>query len=186
MKIDHSNLSRTASHALRHEPEAYGLTLDAEGWVEIAELVRALRDNDPRWEEITEADIRDMVHRSVKVRHEISGGRIRALYGHSIPGSLTRERKCPPKFLFHGTTSAASKMILAQGLKTMSRQNVHLSIDEETARQVGRRKDANPVILQIDAEKASQSGVNFFQGNDSVWLADDIPAEFIAEDLRNN
>ena len=80
MKIDHTNLSRTVSHALRHEPGAYGLTLDAQGWVGIADLLRALRDTNAEWEGVSEADIGEMVRRSSKVRHEIEGDRIRALY----------------------------------------------------------------------------------------------------------
>jgi len=31
--ISYPDLSRTVSHALRHEPSSYGLVLDADGWV---------------------------------------------------------------------------------------------------------------------------------------------------------
>lgn len=185
MKIDHANLSRTVSHALRHEPGAYGLTLDAQGWVGIADLLRALRERDAQWATLSEADLREMVSNSVKVRHEIEGDRIRALYGHSTPKPLAREPNHPPSFLFHGTSPVAAEEIRAQGLKPMSRQNVHLSVDAETALQVGRRKSPSPVILRIAAEQASQNGVQFYQGNDSVWLADHVPAEFISLVIRS-
>jgi putative RNA 2'-phosphotransferase len=35
-------LSKTISHALRHAPDQYGLELDEAGWVDVAELTRAL------------------------------------------------------------------------------------------------------------------------------------------------
>lgn len=43
----------------------------------------------------------------------------------------------------------------------MNRQYVHLSIDEEIALQVGKRRDSEPVILKILAKKAFDSGINF-------------------------
>jgi putative RNA 2'-phosphotransferase len=186
VKIDHTNLGRTVSHALRHEPGVYGLTLDAQGWVCIADLLRALRESDAQWAALCEADLSEMVRKSAKVRHEIEGGRIRALYGHSTPEPLGREANRPPSILFHGTSPVAAEEIRVQGLKPMSRQKVHLSVDEETALQVGRRKSPTPVILRIAAEQASQNGVQFYQGNDSVWLADSVPAEFISLVIRSN
>jgi putative RNA 2'-phosphotransferase len=185
VKVDYTNLSRTVSHALRHEPGAYGLTLDAQGWVYISDLLRALRESDTQWAALCEADLSEMVRNSAKVRHEIERGRIRALYGHSTPERLTREANRPPNFLFHGTSPVAAEEIRVQGLKPMSRQQVHLSVDVETALQVGRRKSPSPVILRIDAEQASQNGVQFFQGNDSVWLADGVPAEFVSLAIRS-
>jgi putative RNA 2'-phosphotransferase len=180
MSIDYVKLSRTVSHALRHEPGAYGLTLDSQGWVSVDHLLGALRNNDPLWQALTERDLTEMIGRSAKVRHEIAGNRIRALYGHSTSDPLLREPSRPPDVLFHGTDPVAAQAIQAQGLKPMARQNVHLSLDRETARQVGVRKNAHPVILRIQADQAYHSGVSFYEGNSLVWLADYVPAVFIS------
>ncbi|EAE4192982.1 RNA 2'-phosphotransferase, partial [Listeria monocytogenes] len=67
-----------------------------------------------------------------------------------------------------------------KGLVPMSRQYVHLSEDIETANLVGKRKDKNPIILEISALEAWNEGVNFYYGNEKVWLADAIPSKFIA------
>jgi putative RNA 2'-phosphotransferase len=48
------------------------------------------------------------------------------------------------------------------------------------AHQVGSRKDAHPIILLVHAGDAHRSGVVFYKGNVSVWLADCIPAAFIS------
>jgi putative RNA 2'-phosphotransferase len=61
----------------------------------------------------------------------------------------------------------------------MARQHVHLSVDMNAAERVGKRKSSRPVVLRIDAARAYGEGVSFYQGNESVWLADDIPAGFI-------
>jgi len=55
-----------------------------------------------------------------------------------------------------------------------------MSADVATAREVGRRKSPAPVLLRIDARAAHDRGVRFWQGNDKVWLAQEVPAEFLA------
>ena len=96
------NLSQAVSHALRHEPWLYELELDEEGWADIGALLTALRQESPAWSDLTEPDLADMIRASSKQRHELVNGRIRALYGHSLPGKLHRTPAKPPAQLFHG------------------------------------------------------------------------------------
>lgn len=179
MNPDLTALSRTISHALRHEPWLYELELDAEGWVSIDSLLSALGDEAQKWKNLNESDLARMIETSDKQRHEISGGKIRALYGHSVPGRLQKIESTPPERLFHGTAPKVTALIQIEGLKPMNRQYVHLSTDRETAYQVGKRKAPNPVILSIDALRAHHAGIKFYRGNDIVWLADWIAPEFI-------
>ncbi|HEY4162492.1 MAG TPA: RNA 2'-phosphotransferase [Dongiaceae bacterium] len=173
------DLSRVISHALRHEPWLYEIELDGEGWVELAMLIEALARSDTRWTSLTEADFHAMISATTKQRHEIADHRIRALYGHSLPGRLSREPAAPPARLFHGTSPAAAARILADGLKPMRRQYVHLSPDNAVAIEVGRRKAQDPVILIVDAAAAAEAGTRFYRGNEQVWLADAVPAGFL-------
>jgi putative RNA 2'-phosphotransferase len=173
-------LSRAVSHALRHEPWLYELELDVEGWVATEDLLAALRPERSEWSSLTERDLAEMIAQSEKKRHELQNGKIRALYGHSTPDRLTKERAAPPAALYHGTAPATAAHIKAEGLKPMSRQYVHLSADINTAEQVGRRKAADPVILTIEAGSAHAGGVAFYRGNDHVWLADFVPTNFIS------
>ena len=68
---------------------------------------------------------------------------------------------------------------MEKGLLPMGRQYVHMSADIETAEQVGRRRDNRPAILTIDAENAAENGIKFYIGNDKVWLADQVPPEYL-------
>lgn len=43
LAIDSHILSKTVSHALRHEPWLYELELDDEGWVAVSQLLESLR-----------------------------------------------------------------------------------------------------------------------------------------------
>jgi len=174
-----TNLSRAVSHALRHEPWLYELELDEEGWADVGALLTALRQDSTTWSDLTVADLAEMIGASAKQRHEMVNGRIRALYGHSLPGKLRRTPAAPPAHLFHGTAPATVPKIRQSGLLPMARQYVHLSLDQETAVAVGRRKSPDPIILSVRAEDAWKAGVAFYAGNERVWLANRVPPEFI-------
>ena len=174
-----SEISRAVSHALRHEPWVYELELDDEGWVDLEALVVALRGQGPGWLGVDRAALKAMIETSPKQRHELAGERIRALYGHSVPGRLSRAVGMPPAQLFHGTSPQAWELIRVTGLEPMGRQFVHLSTDLETAVQVGRRKAPEPQLLVIDSGAAYGAGVQFRVGNEVVWLAEAVPAEFV-------
>jgi putative RNA 2'-phosphotransferase len=173
-------LSRLVSHALRHEPWLYELELDDEGWVSIEALLVAIHEQGPQWSQVDRDELTEMIASSAKRRHEIDGERIRALYGHSVPGRVVKIEADPPAQLFHGTSPRAWAAIQHTGLRPMDRQYVHLSTDIATAEQVGRRKSTTPVILAVEAGRAQAAGNRFWRGNELVWLADYVPSSFIA------
>lgn len=176
--MDYERLSRTLAHALRHEPWVYELEVDEEGWAPLDQLLAVLRRR-PGWSDLDRADLREMRRRADKRRYELRGDRIRALYGHSLPGKLAKEEARPPARLWHGTAPDAASSILEEGLRPMGRQYVHLSVDRPTAREVGRRKAEEPVILAVRAREAAGEGVAFYRGNEKVWLADRVPARWL-------
>lgn len=178
-KIDLYAVSRMASHALRHEPWLYELELDDNGWVPVEHLVAAFKTQNPKWEELCEQTLQAMIDTSEKKRHEIKNGMIRAMYGHSMENGLKKETATPPKTLFHGTSPEIAELIMAQGLKPMTRQFVHLSPFADVAIQVGGRKSTAPLILTVDALRASDDGFKFYIGNDKVWLSDEIPPQYL-------
>lgn len=173
-------LSKEVSYALRHAPWEYELEMDEEGWVSVEQLLDALRGTG-KWKDIGQSDLIRMIEESEKKRHEIKDGKIRAFYGHSIPGKILKEEKMPPHILYHGTARRFLQSIMENGLLPQNRQYVHLSQDIETAENVGKRHDKNPCILIIDAEKAWNEGIKFYFGNEKVWLADVVPNKYISK-----
>lgn len=91
-----------------------------------------------------------------------------------------KEEAIPPMYLYHGTSPDYINDIRNEGLLPKSRQYVHLSQDMETARLVGKRKNAFPVILTIDTKMATEYGSKFYLGNEMVWLADKISSNCIS------
>ena len=179
--MDYTKLSKEISYALRHAPWEYELELDEEGFVPVVQLIHALNESGEYKETITKDDILHIIKISEKKRHELKDGKIRALYGHTVPSHIRKEPIVPPDILYHGTSHKAYEIIMDSGLKPMSRQYVHLSTDIETAVRVGKRRDKNPVILTVDAKRAYADGVVFYSsGYENVILADFVPAEYLS------
>ena len=181
--MDYTALSKTISHALRHEPWVYELELDEKGWVEIESLIKTLSQEREEWKDLSIQDLEEIIKISSKKRFEIMGNKIRALYGHSLPEKLVKEPLPPPETMFHGTSRRAWEIIKSSGLLPMNRQYVHLSSDKKTAIEVGKRKDKNPIILMVKSQEAFEKGIKFYKGNEKIWLADYVPAGYI-DDIK--
>ena len=175
-----TDISRVLSHALRHAPGEYGLTLDPQGWAPVSDVLAALHRLGPEWESVDKQELVEVLEAAEKKRHQMTSGRIRAVHGHSIPVEPVQAPSAPPPLLFHGTSPAVVPQILASGILPMRRQYVHLSDSVEQARQVGQRKDAHPVILAVDTVMAAAQGVAFRRSESGVWLAAAIPAAAVS------
>jgi RNA:NAD 2'-phosphotransferase (TPT1/KptA family) len=46
-----------------------------------------------------------------------------------------------------------------------------MSIDQETALLIAKRKQGISFIIRVQASKAYQNGIKFYQGNNTTWLA---------------
>lgn len=177
--MDILNLSKIISYILRHKPEEYGIELEKDGSVSIEELMASIVDRHSAYKGANKNTLEHILAKSSKKRFEIMGDRVRAYYGHSLKAEIDRKLSKPPRYLFHGTTMDVVKVILAEGLKPMNRQNVHLAGDYKTAEIVAKRWNTSYVILEIDAELAYEEGVEFYLGNEDIWLANTIPAKYI-------
>lgn len=167
-------LSRFLAFVLRHHPEEIGLELDEQGAADIDELLQRLHAR-TGFASVTREQIERLAAGPSAVRFEVRGNRLRARYGHSLPQAIQYDPATPPTDLFHGSTPEAAEQILAEGLKAVQRQRVHLSVDTPAAREVGQRRCPDPVVLRIDTAGAAKAGVRFYHAGPAVWLSDDIP-----------
>lgn len=170
-------LSKFLSYVLRHRPDSIGLTLDAQGWVGVDELLSAAAR---AGKGVTPEDLIRIMETSDKQRFALSedGTRIRASQGHSVTVELGYDPVTPPETLFHGTAPQFIEAIRRDGLKPMSRHNVHLSPDRETAAKVGARR-GKPVILEVAAREMARAGMLFYQSANGVWLTDNVPPAYL-------
>ncbi len=170
-------ISKFLSLVLRHKPEAAGVFLNENGWIDVDKLIKGSKANGRIF---TKAELEEVVETNDKKRFSFNEDKtqIRANQGHSLDIELGLEEQIPPKFLYHGTAERNLNLILKSGLQKMKRHHVHLSADIETARNVGTRY-GKPVIFKIDTEKMIAEGFKFFVSANGVWLVDEVPPKFL-------
>lgn len=172
--------SKFLSYVLRHEPQAIGLSLDAEGWADIAELIELANQSG---KEIDRELLQHVVDTSDKKRFTISadGSRIRAAQGHSTTEvKISYEQKLPPDILYHGTATRFVESIQQQGLIAGQRHHVHLSELVSTAVDVGKRY-GTPHIFVVNAKQMAVDGFAFYQSENNVWLTEKVPVQYLTD-----
>ncbi len=171
--------SKFLSLVLRHRPDVVGITLDAEGWVPVEDLLAACAQHGRA---ISREQLDAAVRTNDKQRFAFSadGTRIRANQGHSVPIDLGLAPVEPPELLYHGTVPRFLESIRRDGLTKGQRRHVHLSPDVGTATKVGQRR-GRPVVLVVEACRMFRDGHTFYRSENGVWLTDAVPPEYIRE-----
>ena len=153
--------SKFLSSVLRHQPQAVGLALDAEGWSSVDDLtswrgpagaaVLTPAQRAGRCHERQEA-LRALERRPAHPRRP---GPLDARREPSVRVAAAARRALPR----HGVALVAA--ISQESLKPGSRHYVHLSTDEGSARAVGLRYGL-PVVLVVDAARMHARGYFFY------------------------
>lgn len=169
-------VSKRLSGVLRHFPERYGIVLDRRGWAGLGEVVEALRRDFP-W--LREWHVRGIVLYDPKGRFEVSGGRIRARYGHSVDVSVEPLPGRPPRVLYHGTSYHNLPSIMRRGIVPMKRRLVHLTSSFEDAVDVGRRHGRVVVVFTVDTECLEERGLRVYRAGRNVYTVEWVPWECV-------
>ncbi len=179
-----TRLSRLMSGLLRHFPGEAGLVLDGEGFVELEELYRAIRyrwrRGDYSW--VRREHLEAVAALDPKGRFEVRGGRIRAVYGHSVDVEPRYERVILDGVLYHGTSRNRLPGIMEKGLLPMKRRYVHLTSSLEEAWRRAKSR-GRPVVLVVDAARLSRE-VGLYRAGRLVYLARRVPPGFIVRVLE--
>ncbi|MEZ5978295.1 MAG: RNA 2'-phosphotransferase [Planctomycetota bacterium] len=168
-------ITRSLAYMLRHRPDEFDLEVDAHGFAEMGEVVRAL--NERLGEPVEEGDVIDAIESGDRPRYEIRGDKIRALYGHSIPVEPGPDSQ-PPEVLYLGIPTRDVERARKYGLRARRRSFLHLALTPEDAAETGRRAAREYTVLEIHALDAWEDGVNFYDRT-ALWLADEIPADMV-------
>jgi putative RNA 2'-phosphotransferase len=170
-------LSKQLSYYLRHAPDRIGIDRDPAGWVDVDVLLAALAAHGKG---VTRAELDRVVADNDKQRFSFddTGTRIRANQGHSVAVDLDLPGATPPELLYHGTVARSVAAIMRDGLRPMSRHDVHLSPDVDTATKVGARR-GTPVVLTVAAGRMTRDGHEFRVSTNGVWLVPAVPPEYI-------
>ena len=177
-----TDLSKTLSHVLRHKSQ---LRLDSAGYASIQEILENPRI---RRHHATEAWLRYIIQENAKKRFTLdaTGTHVRAAQGHSVyidPSKLLRRlsledfgNRVPAKAL-HSTYQIYLPSIVQHGLRPGGkkgerfRKHVHLATSRDPT--AGLRAGSE-IILEVDLERAHNSGCTFFLSENGVLLTEDV------------
>lgn len=161
------------TYALGVRPDEFGLLPDAEGWVPVKELVKALHE-DEVWRYVRETMIANATTRLAPQALELVGGKVRAR-NRKLP--LPEYGLQPPAHLHYAARRRAYPVIRECGLTALEGGSVMLAADHAMAYRLGRRRDAEPIPVTVQAHRAMGQGVVFAQWGECLWLCDWIPAD---------
>ena len=175
--------SRYLCYLLRHNPAAAGITLDSHGYADVQELINEVSKTRP----FDRKTLEQIVATDEKGRYAFSDDKkkIRCVQGHSIPVDLELEEKEPPAILYHGTCTRFTESIETFGLRSQTRQYIHLSTDYETAVNVGTRH-GEPVVYAVDAAAMYKDGYCFYLSANKIWLCKHIIPSLYLTRLASN
>lgn len=161
------------AYVVGRQPDEFGLIPDAEGFVKIKDLLKALHEEDG-WGYVNESHLREVLLTVPEAAFEIDANRFRArtragLTAQSAPARL-------PKLLYAHIRRRAYPIVHAEGIRPSSHPQVVLAAPRELAERLGRRIDPDPVILIVSVRAAEEQGVVFRQFGPDLFLADQIPA----------
>jgi putative RNA 2'-phosphotransferase len=167
-------LRKLIAYILQHRPDEFGLVLDEEGFISLKELQQAITEEDT-WSYVRRSHIIEAISDGNREQFELTDDRIRDALFTPIP----YEPALTPKILYQGIRRRAYPHILRQGLAPQGRTYCILATSPELARRMGRRRDPDPILVEIQAQRACEKGVIFYQANPLIYLANHIPPSHI-------
>jgi putative RNA 2'-phosphotransferase len=175
---DASRLSKFLALVLRHRATQFGLPLDDEGFVPLADLLELIH-HETGLTFIDAAAIASLTGSHKRQRFEIQGDKVRATYGHSFSSPIHYPAFDPPEVLYVGMGKGAATRAKALGVTPEGRQYVHLTDDLEEAMEVGRRRGEEPDVVVIRAQDAVADGFVFHRPTEGLFLSGPIPPKYI-------
>lgn len=160
------------TYVLARRPDEFGLLPDADGYVKIKDLLKALHE-DEGLRYVNRSHIAEIILSVPGAPIEISENRIRARSRELLPA--TTEAESLPKVLFTAIRRRAYAVVLERGVQAADNARIVMSPSREVAERLGKRIDPEPVILTVLVQSCRNQGVTFEQAGEDLFLADLIP-----------
>jgi putative RNA 2'-phosphotransferase len=164
---------------LGRQPDAFGIVLDEGGWASIKELHQALM-KETGFSHITQRGLTQLFslyrpekfewrEKHVRVKPELQG-----------PDLTIYKESTPPELLYVSIRPKAHAHVITRGLQSSNNKKwVVLSTEKEMALKIGRRRDKDPVIVEVMALKSSKAGVVFRRAGKVLYLVEGLDPQWM-------
>ncbi|MGQ9655938.1 MAG: RNA 2'-phosphotransferase, partial [Thermodesulfobacteriota bacterium] len=163
-----THFAKSLWYVLGIRPDEFGLVPDLEGFVETKLLLQALRE-EPEWSFLNRGHLAELIHSPEGTRFEFQVDRVRAK--NPMISMVPEATGCPPRRLFHAVRRRAHPVVLQHGMRPNKGPWVVMALTPEMALRIGKRRDPDPVVLEVKAEEASKRGVRFYATQGILFLA---------------
>ncbi len=175
-KLKRKGLGRLLAYCLGRRPDEFGLVPAPDGSLPLKHLARALAE-EPGWGFLREAHLREAAYGAPF--EWLEGERIRSAEPGALSGFFSDAPE-PPATLYHGARRRAYPVIVERGLTGAEGAPVVMAASPELAERVGRRRDAETLLLEVRAREAAEAGVVFRRAGELLWVAEAVPARFVS------
>lgn len=168
------NLAKMLAYVLGRRPDEFGLIPDAEGFVRIKDLLKALHEEEG-WGYVSFSHLNEVLLSVPGAPFEIRQSDIRSVE-RNTPDLRVSARELP-KLLYACIRRRAYPHVHAEGIHPSSHPRVVLVADRVLAERLSRRIDPDPVILTVNVRCACEAGVVFDPSGEGLFLADHVPPD---------
>jgi putative RNA 2'-phosphotransferase len=152
------NLVRMLRYVLGVAPAEFGLLPGEDGWVPVKELLAALHQEEG-WRHLRQGMIADAAARLAPELVELDQKRVRVSQRGYPPPDYTAT---PPAHLYLGARRKAWPVMSRRGLEARHGGRPWLlARDQQAALKLGQRRDAEPVLVTVQAHQAMEQGALF-------------------------
>ena len=144
-------LEKFIVYVLGRRPDEFGLVPEADGWVKLKDLLKAINEEDG-WRHVRRSHIDEIVLTQPAPEIEINDNRVRARFREHLPVPQPVDR--PPKLLYTCIRRRAYFVVLEKGITAAEGEKVVLAAAPDLALRIGRRRDPHPVLLTVNVEQA--------------------------------
>ena len=166
-------------YVLSRRPDEFGLFLDQDGSLEIKELLQALHE-EPDWRYVRRSHLLDIFLVDPSPGFEVGESRIRITEPSLVSVPVVYPPADPPKVLYHGVRRRAYPALLQHGLRPTNRPYAPLAVTREMALRIGRRRDPEPVVVEVRALEAGERGAAFWRVHELLFLTDGVVPEWLS------
>ncbi|MCU0572364.1 MAG: hypothetical protein MUC41_05150 [Syntrophobacteraceae bacterium] len=166
-------LAKTLAYLLLHAPGEYGLFWDEDGSMPWKELYWAMQE-DPSLRFVRESHLREIAYLGIDFPARLDGHVLRLKSGVPAPDHPVVHD--PPPRLFHGCRRRSLAAAREHGLRATGRRFLAVSADQDLALRMARRRETEPILIEILAGLAARDGIVFRAAGASLYLVENVPA----------
>ena len=164
-------------YILGYRPDEFGLVPDPDGFVTYKELLQVIHE-EPDWGYVRKNHFNEILMGNDRSLFEWDDKRIRAKK-RAWTLDLENPLNALPKILFIAVRKRAHFHALEKGLMSSPERFLPLSSEKGMAMRIGRRRDQDPVLLEVLALQAEKGGIPFYPFG-QLHLTREIPADFLS------